>query len=82
MSNPFTVHPSSVGETYPQHGSFALRFGARMAIGGIAAMIHGVLPFLFVTTASRALEDLNQRLALARARQSSRAQLTPMTPSS
>jgi len=59
MSNLFTAHPSSVGETYAQHGRFALLFGARMAIGGLAAMVHALFPFLFVTTASRALDELN-----------------------
>jgi Family of unknown function (DUF6356) len=59
MINLFTAHPSSVGETYPQHCRFALRFGARMALGGLAAMVHALLPFLFVTTASRMLDQLN-----------------------
>ena len=59
MSNLFTAHPSSVGETYAQHGRFAFLFGVRMTIGGIAAMAHAVFPFLFVTTASRALDELN-----------------------
>ena len=30
-----------------------------MAIGGLAAMVHALFPFLFVTTASRALDELN-----------------------
>jgi hypothetical protein len=59
MVNPFTAHPTSVGETYGQHLRFALLFGARMTLGGLAAAVHAFLPFLFVTTASRALEDLN-----------------------
>jgi hypothetical protein len=59
MANPFTIHPASVGETYGQHLRFALAFGARMTLGGIAAAIHAVFPFLFITTASRALEQLN-----------------------
>jgi Family of unknown function (DUF6356) len=59
MTNPFTAHPTSVGETYAQHCRFAFRFGARMTMGGLAAMVHAVLPFLFVTTASRALDALN-----------------------
>ncbi len=59
MTNLFTAHPSSVGETYAEHGRFALRFGARMTMGGIAAMVHALFPFLFVTTASRALDELN-----------------------
>lgn len=59
MLNPFTVHPASVGETYGQHLRFALQVGARMMLGGLAATIHGLFPFLFVTTASRSLEALN-----------------------
>jgi len=59
MANIFTAHPSSVGETYPQHCKFAFRFGARMTLGGLAAMVHAVFPFMFVTTASRALDELN-----------------------
>ena len=59
MSNPFTAHPGSVGETYGQHLRFALLFGTRMTLGGLAAAIHALLPFLFITTASRVLEQLN-----------------------
>ena len=59
--NPFTAHPSSVGETYVAHGRFALAFAMRMLLGGLAATVHAGFPFLFVTTASRVLDDLNAR---------------------
>lgn len=59
MPNPFTAHPASVGETYGQHLRFALAFAARMTLGGLAAAIHALFPFLFIRTASRALEELN-----------------------
>jgi Family of unknown function (DUF6356) len=59
MPNPFTAHPASVGETYGQHFRFALAFGTRMTLGGLAAAVHAMLPFLFITTASRILEELN-----------------------
>jgi hypothetical protein len=61
MGNPFTAHPASVGESYGKHFAFAFAFGARMALGGIAAMVHAVFPFAFITTASRALDELNVR---------------------
>jgi hypothetical protein len=61
MSNPFTAHPASVGESYGEHFTFAFAFGARMALGGLAAMVHAIFPFAFVTTASRTLDDLNAR---------------------
>ncbi len=57
--NPFTAHPASVSETYGEHCRFAFAFGVRMTVGGIAAMIHAVFPFLFITTASRTLDALN-----------------------
>ncbi|MDQ2961669.1 MAG: DUF6356 family protein [Pseudomonadota bacterium] len=49
MRNPFTPH----------HFRFALAFGTRMTPGGLAAAVHAILPFLFITTASRTLEELN-----------------------
>ena len=62
MPNLFTAHPAFVGQTYGEHCRFAFGFGARMALGGIAAIVHALLPFLFVTTASRVLDELNARL--------------------
>jgi hypothetical protein len=59
--NPFTAHPASVGETYGRHCRFAFGFGVRMLLRGLAAMIHALLPFLFVTTAGRTLEELSAR---------------------
>lgn len=59
MPNPFTAHPESVGQTYGEHFRFALAFGTRMTLAGVAAAVHAVFPFLFETTASRELEELN-----------------------
>ena len=58
MTNPFTKHPHSVNETYAEHLGFALKFGAKMTPGGLAAMLHAVFPFLFVTTAGRINDEL------------------------
>jgi len=58
MNNPFTAHPRSVNETYWQHFGFALKFGAKMTLGGLAAMLHAVCPFLFVTTAGKVSDEL------------------------
>jgi len=66
--NVFTAHPASVGETYFQHLRFALRFGARMTAGGLAALVHAFLPFVFVTTAGRISDELVEMRAAARAR--------------
>ena len=58
----FTEHPASVGETYAEHLVNAVCFGTRMMLAGIACLVHGVLPFLFVRTGSRAITELNGRL--------------------
>ena len=54
----FTDHPNSVGETYLEHFQFASRFGAQLVIAGTACLIHGFLPFLFLTTGSKAVRRL------------------------
>ena len=68
MRNPFTAHPREVGETYFEHGVFACRYGAKMALGGVAAFIHGLLPFLFQKTGSSVTRELNAALEESQAR--------------
>ncbi len=68
MTNLFTHHPRSVGETYWQHLRFAARFGGMMTCGGLAALVHSVLPFCFVTTGSRMSDELVQMRAASRGR--------------
>jgi hypothetical protein len=62
----FTEHPESVGETYGEHMARASWFGARMMLAGMACMVHAALPFLFVHTGSRAIEELNARMLATR----------------
>jgi Family of unknown function (DUF6356) len=59
----FTAHPTSVGESYFEHLCHAFGFGLRMLFAGFACLVHGVLPFLFVRTGSRAISELNDRLS-------------------
>jgi hypothetical protein len=73
MANPFTSHPNSVGETYLEHGVFACRYGIKMTAGGLAAIVHGVFPFLFQTTGSRITRELNATLEASRARAQAKA---------
>jgi len=57
-----TEHPASVGETYLEHLGFAARFGGTMILGGIACVVHGVLPFLCTTSGSRRVRALHDTL--------------------
>ena len=52
-------HLREVGETYPQHLKKATGFGAAMLAGGIACLLHGLLPFLFVKTGSDCIRRLH-----------------------
>jgi hypothetical protein len=74
VRNPFTAHPHDVGESYLEHGAFACRYGAKMTWGGLAALVHGIFPFLFQATGSRITRELNDALdaSAARARRAER----------
>ena len=64
----FTEHPESIGETYGQHLVHASGFGVRMMIGGMACVLHGVLPFLFVKTGSKQIETLHGKMVVSRSK--------------
>ena len=64
----FTDHPASVGESYGEHLTHATGFGLRMIAGGIACILHGFLPFLFVKTGSRQIATLHGRMVTHRSK--------------
>lgn len=64
----FQEHPASVGETYVEHLQHASGFGVRMILGGIACILHGLLPFLFVKTGSRQIQTLHGRMITNRSK--------------
>jgi len=64
----FTDHPRSVGETYFEHLVHASGFGVRMVLGGLACVLHGLLPFLFVKTGSKQIETLHGKMVVNRSK--------------
>jgi hypothetical protein len=58
----FTDHPRSIGETYSEHARTAFSFGWRMAVGGLACMVHAIVPGVFVKTASRTVVQLDAEM--------------------
>ncbi|HEX4693741.1 DUF6356 family protein [Sphingomonas sp.] len=54
----FLAHPRSVGESYPAHAATAFGFGFRMIGGGLACLVHGLLPTLFTRTGSTTVKAL------------------------
>ena len=59
MKNPFTDHPSKVDETYFEHMKCAFKFFYTLLGLSLAALVHGIFPFWFQTTASRGVKKLN-----------------------
>jgi hypothetical protein len=68
LTRPFTEHPASVDETYAQHLAAAWSFSFRLLVAGVACLLHGLFPFLFTTTGSRAISTLHDRMVLNRSR--------------
>jgi Family of unknown function (DUF6356) len=71
----FIEHPASVNETYWEHLLSALSFGTKMLVAGVACMVHGLLPALFVTRGSDTVCALHERMVTKR-RNHSRKPLT------
>ena len=71
----FTEHPEAVGETYGEHLVMASGFGLRMIGAGLACLVHGLLPFLFIKTGSAAITELHQRMVASRSRKAPAANL-------
>lgn len=65
----FTEHPATVGESYGEHFVMASGFGFAMLRGGLACLVHAVLPFLFTRTGSAAITRLHDRMVTNRVRQ-------------
>ena len=52
MKNIFTEHPKSIGESYLLHFRNAAGYALTFLLLFFIALIHAILPFLFVRTAS------------------------------
>lgn len=68
MKRLFTDHPAAVGESYTEHLGMAGRFAGRMLLGGVACLVHALLPFLFVKTGSAIITELHGRMVTNRGR--------------
>lgn len=67
LTRAFTEHPAAVGETWGQHATTAFGFALSLQIAALAALVHAVLPFMFVKTASRIITQLYGRMVSHRA---------------
>ena len=62
MDRWFLAHPRSVEESYLQHQRAAWGFSASLLKAAVACFIHGLVPGLFESTASRRVTALHERM--------------------
>jgi hypothetical protein len=62
LERAFIEHPRSLGEGYWQHQQRAFGFGTQMIVGGIACVIHALIPGLFERTASMTVVRLTESM--------------------
>lgn len=71
----FTKHPRSVGETYLEHMEMAAGFGVAMIVGGLACLVHALVPAWFERTGSRIISHLHTRMVVSRRRKGSTTEI-------
>ncbi len=81
LLRPFTEHPASIGETYFEHMGRAAGFSFSMLAAGIACLIHALLPCLFITTGSRTVTNLHDRMVQNRNRHLAKSPIEPASKS-
>lgn len=67
LSKLFLEHPRSVGETYLVHQRQAFGFGVAMILGGVACLLHGLVPAMFLRTGSSTVARLHHKMVVSRA---------------
>lgn len=63
----FREHPQEVGESYAEHFAAAGGFGVKMIVGGVACVVHAIVPGLFITTGSGTVKTLYDQMVAKRA---------------
>lgn len=75
ITRAFTEHPATVGETWGQHFLTAFGFALSLQLAALAALVHALLPFMFVKTSSRIITELFDRMVKHRARRAAPGRL-------
>ena len=64
ISEKFTAHPASVGQTYFEHFKFAVKVSSTLLKAFLACLIHAVYPPFHKNTTSAAIAELHNRFEL------------------
>ena len=58
----FTRHPNSVKLTYFKHFILSMSFSLSLSYASFKAFIHAIFPFIFITSTSDIIYDINNQL--------------------
>ena len=64
----FLRHPRSIGESYGEHFTTAGGFGLQLISGGVACLVHALVPAWFEHSASNTVHRLHDFMMARRAR--------------
>lgn len=62
LKSKFLSHPAEKNFTYWQHLVHALKLSGALFRASFCVAIHAFFPFVFITTASNTIRELNQNL--------------------
>ncbi len=80
LSRWFLAHPRSIDESYLEHQRAAWGFSASLLKAAGACFIHGLVPVLFESAASRSVAELHERM-LTRRKVRAETQMVSGSPS-
>ena len=64
ITQPWINHPHAIGETYWQHLLYALLTSLKVILAGFMLLVHAFFPFLFVTTGSKILCKITDKIRI------------------
>lgn len=76
----FVSHPESVGETWFEHLCHASWFAGMMLYGGVACLIHALIPGACEKTGSRVITLLHDRMVVNRVKKPKGEEVSPDEP--
>lgn len=63
MLSLFTKHPNSLGLTYYEHMKGSFNYSYLLFVGSIKASVHAIFPFLYETSTSDTIENIEKELS-------------------
>jgi len=60
--NLFNEHPKNVNLTYYEHFKLSSSISFKLFISSIKAFVHSIFPFVFVTSTTNVIDDIENQL--------------------